>query len=96
MYISKKDRFVVSVEWYKEYILKFYNDKQFNKLYIKWVDSNDKYLRPTIDHIVPKSKGGNNDIFNLQFLTWFENRAKNDMSQSEWDKLKKNIGGYFV
>ena len=33
---------------------------------------------------------------NLQFLSWFENRCKNDMSQEEWDVLKSNIQEYFV
>ena len=44
---------------------------------------------------MPKSKGGTNDLKNLQFLTWFENRSKNNMTQNEWNKLKLNIGEYF-
>lgn len=42
------------------------------------------------------ANGGNDAIENLQFLAWFETRAKNDMSQDEWDTLKNNIGEYFV
>lgn len=94
--ISRAGRYSSDTEWYKSYILKFYNDKQFNKIYIKWLGTNDCYLRPTIDHINPKANGGDNALDNLQFLSWFENRAKNDMAQNEWDKLKKNIGEYFV
>ena len=93
---KRKDRFEVDTEWYKAYILKFYRDKQFNKIYSKWVSTNYDYLRPTIDHINPKANGGNNELENLQFLTWFENRAKNDMSQNEWDKLKLNIKDYLI
>ena len=37
-----------------------------------------------------------NDVDNLQFLTWFENRAKNNLSQEEWNKIKENIGDYLV
>ena len=37
-----------------------------------------------------------NDVDNLQFLTWFENRAKNNLSQEEWNKIKDNIGDYLV
>lgn len=96
--ITKRgDRFDCDTEWYKEYILKFYNDIQFNRIYDNWIESNrDKYLKPSIDHINPKSKGGCNSLNNLQFLSWFENRSKNDMSQKEWDNIKKNINKYFI
>ena len=33
---------------------------------------------------------------NLQFLTWFENRAKNDMSMDEWIDIKNNIKDYLI
>ncbi len=41
-------------------------------------------------------KGGTNSLDNLQFLSWFENRCKNDMRQEEWDVLKSNIQEYFI
>jgi len=95
--ISKRSsRFEVSTEWYKAYILKFYNDRQFNAIYSRWIDSDNGYLRPTIDHINPRANGGSNEISNLQFLSWFENRAKNDMPQDEWNNLKSNIQDYLV
>jgi 5-methylcytosine-specific restriction endonuclease McrA len=56
----------------------------------------EKYKKSSIDHIKPKAKGGTNDLSNLQFLSWFENRCKNDMTQDEWNILKSNIGEYFV
>jgi hypothetical protein len=43
-----------------------------------------------------RAKGGTNDIENLQFLSWFENRCKNDMTQTEWNNLKLNIQEYFI
>jgi len=78
---SRGGRYPDDSKWYMSYIQNFYNEPQFNMLYERWFGTNDKYLRPTIDHINPKANGGKNEIDNLQFLTWFENRAKNDMSQ---------------
>ncbi len=94
---DRNGRWNVDTKWYKEYLLKFYNDKQFNSTYHKWCLSGyDKYKKPSIDHIVPKAKGGTNDLSNLQFLSWFENRCKNDMTQDEWNILKSNIKEYLI
>ena len=94
---DRSGRWSVDTEWYKEYLLKFYSDNQFNLIYNRWVESNfEKYKKPSLDHIISKAKGGTNDLNNLQFLSWFENRCKNDMSQEEWNILKSNIGEYFV
>lgn len=90
-------RFDLSTDDYMAYIERFYDDRQFNDLYFAWVTSQkNKWLRPTIDHINPRANGGCNDIENLQFLTWFENRAKCDMTQVEWDNVKSNIKDYLV
>lgn len=94
---NRSGRWDESTEWYKSYISRFYYDDQFNKVYERWINSGkEKYKKPSIDHIVPKAKGGTNELNNLQFLSWFENRCKNDMTQSEWDALKSNIQEYFV
>lgn len=94
---NRSGRWGVSTEWYKSYISKFYYDDQFNKVYERWINSGkEKYKKPSLDHIVPKAKGGTNDINNLQFLSWFENRCKNDMGQTEWHNLKMNIQEYFI
>lgn len=82
---------------YKNFINKFYNDSNFNRIYLKWISGGckDNYLRPSLDHIIPKAKGGSlTDLNNLQFITWFENRAKKDLTQEEWDKIKNNIKDY--
>jgi hypothetical protein len=93
----KTDRFNTDTEWYKKYLFTFYYDINFNIIYQNWINSKfDKYMKPSLDHIIPKSKKGTNDIENLQFLTWFENRCKNDMSKKEWDNLKQNITNYFI
>ena len=94
---NRSCRWDVSSEWYRSYIERFYNDDQFNGIYERWINSGEeKYKKPSLDHIIPKAKGGTNDIENLQFLSWFENRCKNDMPQEEWDNLKSNIEEYFV
>jgi len=93
---NRSGRWDVSTEWYKAYIEKFYDNPNFNNIYKRWIKSGyEKYMKPSIDHINPKANNGTNDLSNLQFLTWFENRCKNDMSQKEWEDVKINIKEYF-
>jgi hypothetical protein len=90
-------RFDLSSEEYKDYLKRFYCDDQFNKVYKSWLDSGkNKWKRPTVDHVNPRSRGGANSLDNLQFLSWFENRAKCDMTQEQWDIVKKNIKEYLI
>lgn len=82
---------------YFNFLSKFYYDENFNRIYENWISSGkNTYLKPSIDHIVPISKGGTNDLYNLQILTWFENRCKNDMTMDDWNKMKLNINNYFI
>jgi len=93
----ERDCIGFDTELYKSFINKFYYNKQFNHIYNKWKENRCKYLKPSLDHINPKSNGGClNELNNLQFLTWFENRAKNNLSQTEWNIIKKNIGDYLI
>lgn len=74
---------------YLAYIDRFYYDKRFNKIYSVWLENNkNKWYMPTLDHKMSKANGGNWELDNLQFLTWFENRAKAEMSQEEWNDFK--------
>ena len=94
---NRNGRWDVSTEWYKAYIEKFYNNPTFNNVYKRWVKSGyEKYKKPSLDHIIPKSKKGTSDLNNLQFLTWFENRAKNNIPVVEWNNMKKNIKDYLL
>jgi len=85
---------------YKSFITKFYNDEQFNVVYQKWIDSNgDRWAIPSLDHMQPICKGGSYELDNLQVLTWFENRAKCDMTNDEWQEFKlktKTTSTYFA
>jgi len=85
-------------EFYISFINKFYYDEKFNNIYNNWLmNKSDNYLKPSIDHIIPKCKGGDLfDINNIQFLTWFENKCKSDISQIKWDNMKNNIEKYFI
>lgn len=93
-----RDRIGFTDDTYKRFIEKFYYDNQFNVVYKKWLLSDkNKWHRPSLDHINPKSKSGSLiDIDNLQFVTWLENRAKVDMPADEWKSIKKRIQDYFV
>lgn len=94
-----------NMEEYKKYILYFWNDKQFNAVYDFWlskkydIPTQYDWAKPSLDHIVPKSRGGSNHYSNLQFLTTFENLSKRDMTQIEWNEFKKTThtnSDYFI
>lgn len=83
----------------------FYTDKQFNAIYDFWLntDNNDStfydWAKPSLDHIIPSSKGGKNTLNNFQFLTTFENLAKRDMTMEEWNHFKQKTNthsDYFI
>ena len=84
-----------NIEEYKNSINKFWNDEQFNAIYSFWQQHKklDKTFydlaKPSLDHIIPISRGGTNLHDNLQFLTVFENLAKRDMTMEEWNNFKK-------
>lgn len=83
------------MDYYKEAVLYFWNNYQFNAIYDFWktqqIKKNSYYdwVKPSLDHIIPKSRGGSNHYRNLQFLTTFENLAKRDMTQEEWNIFKQ-------
>lgn len=73
----------------KAFLDKFYFDYRFNQIYDKWQAAGEsKWYYPSIDHKVSKFNGENWDLDNLQFMTWFENRAKAEMNQDEWERFK--------
>lgn len=80
-------------EEYKKIINSFYYQEQFNKIYQFWKQENKTdtfydWAKPSVDHIIPKAKGGTNELNNLQFLTVFENLCKRDMTMDEWNIFK--------
>lgn len=102
--VSGKTPTTYDIEEYKEDIKYFYYQEQFNKIYNFWLEQDKTntfydWAKPSLDHIIPKSKNGSNKKENLQFLTVFENLAKRDMTQEEWECFKKKTNthsDYFV
>jgi hypothetical protein len=90
----KRDYEGFTTEIYKQFIKKFYDDKKFNALYEKWIETDDKWIKPSLDHIQAKANGGTLLLDNLQFVSWLENRAKVDIKQDDWDRIKKEINYY--
>jgi hypothetical protein len=84
-----------TAEIYKQFIEKFYSDEKFNALFEKWQITKDKWIKPSLDHIKAKCKGGTLLLDNLQFVSWLENRAKVDIDQDKWESIKARIGEYF-
>ena len=94
-----------SIDGYTNALDVIYNDINFNSIYKFWIEqekSHNTYYdwaKPSLDHIIPKSRGGTNQISNLQILTVFENLAKRDMTQEEWERFKKETdtkSDYFI
>ena len=90
---------------YKDTINYFWNDIQLEQIIQFWNKNKNKgqtfydWAKPSLDHIIPISKGGINKKENFQFLTTFENLAKRDMTMDEWNQFKKNThttSDYFI
>ncbi len=76
-----------------EFIDRFYNDPQLSAIWVEWKTHGEcKWWRPSLDHKTPISRGGTFALDNLHFLTWFENRAKAEMTEEEWTKFQKDTG----
>ncbi|WP_190273802.1 HNH endonuclease signature motif containing protein [Granulicella mallensis] len=74
----------------KAFIDKFWNDPAFNAIYDRWISSGqNKWWMPSLDHKQPKSRKGSWALDNLEMLTWFENRAKDNMTSEEWAAFKR-------
>lgn len=84
----------LSIDDYKNLINYFYYQEQFNKIYAFWKQAERSptfydLAKPSVDHIIPKAKGGTGAKENLQYLTIFENLCKRDMTMDEWNSFKK-------
>jgi hypothetical protein len=73
----------------KQFLDKFYFDRDFNAVYDAWIASGkNRWMYPSLEHKTPLSRGGDWALSNLSFVTWFENRAKADMTEQEWNQFK--------
>lgn len=92
-------------EEYENAIKTLYDNPQFNAVYNFWKANENKtktfydLSKPSLDHIIPLSRGGTSKIDNLQVLTVFENLAKRDMTAEEWKEFKQKTNthsAYFI
>ena len=98
MITSRGDRYNVTTCFYIAYLERFYHCERFNKIYQLWIDNGKCSMRrPSIDHIDSISLGGEpNDLDNLRVVTWFENRAKNNLEHDKWLEIRDNIHEYLI
>lgn len=77
-------------QWLKGFMNKFYYDNKFNKYYNDWlnIENRAEYAKPSIDHIIPLSKGGTWNLDNLRIIPWCVNRAKYNFMPDEWEEIK--------
>ena len=103
--VTNKYYFNCSKEEYLNTVQYFYFDSQFNAIYKFWKNNKGKdktyydWAKPSIDHKIPKSRGGTDELNNLQVLTVFENLTKRDMTWNEWIIFKKETqtqSDYFI
>lgn len=81
-------------EQYKEFLKYFYYDNTFNRTYDNWINENkQQFAKPSLDHIVPLSKGGTWELSNLRIIPWCINRAKYNFMPDEWEYIR---GKYFT
>lgn len=67
----------------------FYHDRQFNQVFDVWqAHERHALLTPSFDHKTPLTQGGDSSLENLQCLPVWENRAKYNFSQDEWEDFK--------
>lgn len=57
------------------------------------LNDNNKYTRPTIDHVVPQSKGGSNLPHNLITACEHCNKSKGDIGADEFHERSMNVTG---
>jgi hypothetical protein len=92
-YLAKWKSIFDSNEKRQAFLDKFHNDPQFVKIYEGWhKNEKNRWWYPSLDHKVSRSQGGDWSLDNLQFITWFENRAKAEMSDAEWAEFQKTTG----
>lgn len=73
----------------QEFFARFYFDKHYNEVFDIWKQNHyHTLLTPSFDHIVPVAKNGSTSLENLQCLPIWENRAKYDLTQMEWEAFK--------
>ena len=86
---TKMGKVDITIEQEKAYLEKFYYDLNFIRQLEIYKHTGLQDDLPSLDHIHSLTDGGEVfDIDNLQFLSWFENRSKNHLSEEEYEQCK--------
>lgn len=93
---NKKLNFNFTAQEKRDYLSKFYYDENFNRFYDEYILTGNKFIKPSLDHKIPRSRGGDNSLDNLHFISFLENNAKNNMTLEEWNITKENLNKYFI
>lgn len=74
---------------YKKFITKNFFDSELRKMFEQSKEKNNILYDLQLDHIFPKSLGGENMDDNLEFLNACENRAKGNLTKEQWDFFRR-------
>lgn len=88
---NQEGKVILNKEEKMSFLKKFYNDSNFNFLYVRYIRRKRKISKPILSRKVSIKNGGDNSLDNLHFISLLEFRAKGEMEWKDWKEIKKRI-----